>query len=190
MNPFNTMYRILTTWLIGGLAFSASADSTLETDDLHLGDIAVPSIKTTPSIPEPITPDVSINLPDGEPDKDTVVLDPVIVRPFDSVTEQFTKLFNDERLHFLTRKGVAAELVTSLIPEWDRLFLNRWTLPFFGISNEERAYQLARERYLLKTLDRNQRILESRRLSDPDYYRQNRDLQLELFKMAQQARTF
>jgi len=187
MNPFNTMYRILTTWLIGGLAFSASADSTSETDDLHLGDIAVPSIKTTPSIPEPITPDVSLNLPDGEPDKDTVVLDPVIVRPFDSVTEQFTKLFNDERLHFLTRKGVAAELVTSLIPEWDRLFLNRWTL---GISNEERAYQIARERYLLKTLDRNERILESRRISDPEYYRENRELQLELFKMAQQARSF
>lgn len=190
MKTIIKMYRILTSVLIIALGCAGIAVSASDSDEIDLGDIDIPSIQTTPTIPDPVPPDVSLNLPDGETNRDTVVLDPIIVRPFDSVTEQFTRIFKEERLHFLTRKGIAAELVTSLIPEWDRLILNRWTLPFFGISNEERAYQLARERYLLKTLDRNERILEARRISDPDYYRQNRDLQLELFKMAQQARSF
>lgn len=190
MKTIITMCRILTSVLITAVSWIGIASHAADKDEIHLGEIDIPSIQPTPTIPGPISPDVSLNLPDGEINRDTVVLDPVIVRPFDSVTEQFTRVFNEERLHFLTRKGVAAELVTSLIPEWDRLFLNRWILPFLGISNEERAYQIARERYLLKTLDRNERILESRRISDPDYYRENRELQLELFKMAQQARSF
>lgn len=70
--------------------------------------------------------------------------DEIVVLPEMTVQEKSLRRMQDEDLY---RRGAwDKELVKRELSDFDRFFLNRYTIPLFGISKEERARQAYLER--------------------------------------------
>ncbi len=82
--------------------------------------------------------------PPPPPDPDVVRMAPVIVKE--------NRLPRTDDKKWLTPKARDAALVKEYIPPFDRYFLNRFTLPIFGISKEARARMMYEEDKRLQDL--------------------------------------
>jgi hypothetical protein len=78
------------------------------------------------------------------PDPDVVQMAPVIVRD--------NRLPRIDEKEWLTPKALDAMLVKEYLSDFDREFLNRFTLPLFGISKEARARMMYEEDKRLRDL--------------------------------------
>jgi hypothetical protein len=78
------------------------------------------------------------------PDPDVVRMAPVIVKE--------NRLPRPDDKEWLTPKARDAALVKEYIPPFDRYFLNRFTLPIFGVSKEARARMMYEEDKRLQDL--------------------------------------
>jgi hypothetical protein len=98
------------------------------------------------SIPawSPPPPEPAEKAPPPPPDPDVVRMAPVIVRDY--------RLPRIEEKEWLTRKALDTELVKQYIPPFDRYFLNRFTLPIIGSSQEARARMMYAEDQRLRDL--------------------------------------
>ncbi len=79
------------------------------------------------------------------PDPDVVPMEPVIVRG-----DRLPPRIDDKE--WLTRKARADVLTKQYLSDFDRSFLNRFTLPLFGISKEARARMMYEEEKRLRDL--------------------------------------
>ncbi len=113
-----------------------------------------------------------------------VATDPdIVVMPEMTVQEKALKRMNEDSLY---RKGqYDKELVKRELSEFDRYFLNRFTIPLFGISKETRARELYLQR---KQEEFQQRVKEAARLNDaldPDAAKQQRRVLVDTSRTGQ-----
>ena len=78
------------------------------------------------------------------------------------------RLPRTEPLQWLTQKAQTVELVKQYITPFDRYFLNRFTLPLFGISKEARARMMYEEDKRLQDMQWINDQVEQTKLLDPD----------------------
>jgi len=72
-----------------------------------------------------------------------------------------------DKIDWLTPEAKDVELVKTYITPFDRYFLNRFTLPIFGISKEARARMMYEEDKRLRDMEwMNEQIDQIKRL-DP-----------------------
>jgi hypothetical protein len=104
--------------------------------------------------------------PTAEPAKKPAPSDPEVVK-MDPLIVWGERLPKTDRLDWLTPAARDVELVKTYITPFDRYFLNRFTLPIFGISKEARARTMYEEDKRLRDMEwMNQQIDEIKRL-DP-----------------------
>jgi hypothetical protein len=98
--------------------------------------------------------------PPPPPDPDVVQMAPVIVKD--------NRLPRIDEKEWLTPKALDAMLVKEYLTPFDREFLNRYTLPLFGISKEARARMMYEEDKRLRDLQwMNDQIDQMKKL-DPE----------------------
>jgi hypothetical protein len=114
------------------------------------------------SIPpwRPPPPEPAEKAPPPPPDLDVVQMAPVIVKDF--------RLPRTEQKDWLTRKAQDAELVKGYITPFDRYFLNRFTLPLFGMSQEARARMMYEEDKRLRDLNWMNDEIDQMKQLDPE----------------------
>lgn len=96
-------------------------------------------------------------------------LEPMVIRPLKSLPERVDRAMREHKMSFLTAKGIREEYLKEL-PSWDVNFLNRFTIPLFGISPERRAYQRARHFRMKKHADTVRLFMEVKREFHPEEY--------------------
>ena len=87
-------------------------------------------------------------------------MDPFVVKDF--------KLTPAGPLEWLTPKAQDVELVKRYITPFDRYFLNRFSLPLFGISKEARARMMHEEDRRLNDMRWINDEIEEAKLLDPE----------------------
>jgi hypothetical protein len=100
--------------------------------DRILGEIVASIPVWRPPPPEPAE-----KAPPPPPDPSVVRMAPVVVKDY--------RLPRVEEKEWLTGKALDAELIKEYLPPFDRLFLNRFTLPIVGVPQEARARMMYRE---------------------------------------------
>ena len=126
--------------------------------------------------PPPAEPALAPSKPPADPD--VVKLEPLIV-PGD-------RLPKTDRLDWLAPSARDVELVKTYITPFDRFFLNRFTLPIFGISREARARMMYEEEKRLRDLQwMNDQIDEIKRL-DPEAAKSLRNARDTIFVRPQE----
>ena len=165
------------------LAFGASARAAPEAADPKPPPVAAnttepaaeqPAPKPRPRLSERVTsqivasippwrpppPEPAEKAPPPPPDSDVVQMAPVVVRD--------SRLPRIEQKDWLTRKAQDAELVKEYITPFDRYFLNRFTLPLFGMSPVARARMMYEEDQRLRDLNWINDEIDQMKQLDPE----------------------
>jgi hypothetical protein len=110
-------------------------------------------------IPPPPKPVDKPRQPPPPSDPEVVEMAPMIV--------QGNRLPRTEKMDWLTPHPKDVELVKTYITPFDRYFLNRFTLPLFGISKEERARMMYEEDKRLSDMKWINEQIDEIKLLDP-----------------------
>jgi hypothetical protein len=153
----------------------AAAISTNETTTSAAPSPAKPVVpKPRPRLSPQLTAQLSTQLPVWSPppaeqtekappppaDPDVVQMDPVIVRE--------NRLPRVDEKEWLTPKALDAALVKEYLTPFDRYFLNRFTLPIIGISQEARARMMYEEDKRLRDLQWINDQIDQMKKLDPE----------------------
>ncbi len=106
---------------------------------------------------------------DIDAEGETYDLKPMVIRPRLTLQQRVDRDYRENKMNFLTSKGLTKEYLKDL-PSWDVDFLNRFTLPFFGMRPSVRAAIRARKMRDAKHLETIKMILSVKREYHPDEY--------------------
>ena len=104
-------------------------------------------------------------------------LKPMVIQPRLTFQQRVDRDLHEDPIRFLTPKGLTEAYLADL-PSWDVDFLNRFTLPFFGMSPATRAEMRARNMRNAKHLETVRLILSVKREFHPQEYHE----QLEMYR--------
>lgn len=128
--------------------------------------------------PPPVAPEAPPPPPPPEAGEDVVQMSPVMV-----FADKLPRI--DEKA-WLTPKARDELLKKEYLSEFDRSFLNRYTLPIIGVSQEARARQMYEEDQRLRDMKSMQDQIDVLKKSDPQAARELQQISDQIFTRAGQ----